>query len=80
MTTEIICPNCTKNLSKAIKQAKEEEQKRILEIIDIKLEKWFNKWMIKKVTGRCLIELKDIKKEILKKQKIKFEKTEGKNE
>ena len=28
--------------------------------LDNELEKWFNKWHRKVVTGRCLIELKEL--------------------
>ena len=31
--------------------------------LDNELKKWFNKWHRKVVTGRCLIELKDMNKE-----------------
>ena len=33
------------------------------------LEKWFNKWHRKPVTGRCLIELKQRDKEFIKRLK-----------
>ena len=34
--------------------------------LDNELEKWFCKWHRKVVTGRCVIELKDINKEFIK--------------
>ena len=37
--------------------------------LDNELEKWFNKWNRKIVTGRCLVELKDINKEFIRRLK-----------
>jgi len=34
--------------------------------LDKELKKWFYKWNRKVVTGRCVIELKDINKEFIK--------------
>lgn len=42
--------------------------------LDKELEKWFNKWHRKTVTGRCIIELKQIEREFIKrlKERIQF--------
>ena len=72
MTTEIICPNCTKNLSKAIRQAREEERKRILEIIQTCMLNFaFNN---KKTMINC--SWTEIEEDLFN----KIEKTEGKND
>jgi hypothetical protein len=44
-----------------LKQQKDEAS----ENYDKRLEAWFHKWLRKPVTGRCLIELKQMKKELL---------------
>lgn len=34
--------------------------------LDNELKKWFNKWHRKVVTGRCVIELKDMNKKFIR--------------
>ena len=55
----------TKNHSQEnLKEARQAEKKRILKLYDKVLEEWFKKWNRKIVNGRCLAELKALKKEV----------------
>jgi hypothetical protein len=45
-------------------EARKETLIGVQKIIDEKLEKWYEKWMRKIVTGRCLIELKELKQSL----------------
>ena len=51
-------------LALARQVGKQTERKRIFELYDKVLEEWFKKWNRKIVTGRCLAELKALKKEV----------------
>ena len=48
---------------------KDVEKSQDDESLNEELEKWFKKWMRKPVSGRCLIELKNMNKEAVKKLK-----------
>ena len=64
---EIYTPNDLKfEILRALLAQKIEDKKIFMEMIDTKLQEWFNKWNRKVVTGRCLIELKEIKFEVEK--------------